>query len=253
MRKLASLSAALILAVVAPTIAMAQAGGSGSTAPTAGTSTTAAASGPDLSVPQVAAKAWTVGFSAFSSEGLSTGNGYLSYSLPLMILGALNGLDTHHFSAAETAAIQRQAIAASMQTAEQALSSSIQSRDALLFAAQQDAATRTGADQKVGFAQARILFLTSFDPSQVAVPASLPIVFKDGSSTAKLFDAPAIPLAELCASQGLDLLVAGSLREVQGYLLVDVWAYDAHQDQTVFSYREAAPRDEIYSYMPTIS
>ncbi len=170
-----------------------------------------------------------------------------------MILGELNGLDTHVFSAAETAAIRRQAIAASMQTAEQALSSSIQSRDGLLFADQRDAVTLAAADQRVGFAQARILFLTSFDPGQIAVPASLPIVFKDGSSTAKLFDAPAVPLAQLCASQGLDLLVGGSLREVQGYLLVDVWAYDAHQDQMVFSYREAAPRDEIYSYMPAIA
>lgn len=237
------------------TVSTAGSAAGASAAAAAGTQTAGAATGtgPDLSAPKVSSKAWTVGFSAFQSEGLSADNAYLGYSLPLMIASALNGVDTHDFSAGESAAIQRNALAGSLLTAEQALSASLHDRDVLLFSDQRDTATLAAADQKVAAAQARVLFLTSLDPGQIAVPAELPLTVKDGSSTAKLFDAPTVPLAQLCAAQGLDLLVGGSLREIQGYLLIDAWAYDAGQAQVVFTYREAAPRDEIYSYMPALT
>jgi hypothetical protein len=36
---------------------------------------------------------------------------------------------------------------------------------------------------------------------------------------------------------------------VQGYLLIDLRAYDAASDRNIWSWREAAPREEIYSYL----
>ncbi|HTP60255.1 MAG TPA: PEGA domain-containing protein, partial [Spirochaetia bacterium] len=47
-----------------------------------------------------------------------------------------------------------------------------------------------------------------------------------------------------------DLLVGGMVREIEGYVLMDVWAYDANAKAVVISYQDAARRDEIYNTVP---
>ncbi len=46
--------------------------------------------------------------------------------------------------------------------------------------------------------------------------------------------------------------MGGTLREVQGYLLLEVWAFDATRGKIVLSSREAAEREEIYAFMPAV-
>jgi len=58
--------------------------------------------------------------------------------------------------------------------------------------------------------------------------------------------------ADFCAREGIDLLVGGSIREVQGYLLLDLWAFDAAQGTIVFSSREAAQGEELYAELPRL-
>ncbi len=59
-----------------------------------------------------------------------------------------------------------------------------------------------------------------------------------------------MPPEVYCSQQNLDLLVGGSLREVQGYLLLDIWAYDPLSRKRTFVSRNAATRDELYATMP---
>ena len=58
--------------------------------------------------------------------------------------------------------------------------------------------------------------------------------------------------AAYCAGKGLDLLVGGTLKEVQGYLLLEVWAFDATRGKIVLSSREAVEREQIYAFMPSV-
>ncbi|MFI5368699.1 MAG: PEGA domain-containing protein, partial [Spirochaetia bacterium] len=78
------------------------------------------------------------------------------------------------------------------------------------------------------------------------------VTIKEGSGVGKLLDLPSVGSADYCAAQGLDLLVWGMLKEVQGYLLLEVWAFDATRGTIVLSSREAANRDQIYAFMPTV-
>jgi hypothetical protein len=72
-----------------------------------------------------------------------------------------------------------------------------------------------------------------------------PIVIKEGSGAGKLLQAPLVAAETYCAQQGIDLLIGGTIQEVQGYLLLDVWAFDALSRSKVFSSRNAATRQEL--------
>jgi hypothetical protein len=77
------------------------------------------------------------------------------------------------------------------------------------------------------------------------VAAEKPIVMKEGTGAGKLLETPAVPAEVYCAQQGIDLLIGGTIQEVQGYLLLDVWAYDPLKRAQVFTSRNAATRDEL--------
>ena len=76
------------------------------------------------------------------------------------------------------------------------------------------------------------------------------MTFKEGTGAGALLEAPSVPPDVYCAQQGLDLLIGGSIDEVQGYLLLDIWVYDRLQDRKVFTSRNAATRDELYASLP---
>ena len=88
------------------------------------------------------------------------------------------------------------------------------------------------------------------DISRVKVADQKPLLVKEGSGAGKLFDAPQVPAAVFCARQGLDLLIGGTIREVEGYILLDAWAYDALRAEMVFTSRDANLREEIYASLP---
>ena len=124
-------------------------------------------------------------------------------------------------------------------------------RDALLFnkVAEGDAA-RTSVEARLTAAAARLDFLRTLVPSGIEIAAEKPVVIKEGTGAGKLLATPAVPPEIYCAQQGIDLLIGGTIQEVQGYLLLDVWAFDPLRGKKVFTSRNAATRDELYASLP---
>jgi hypothetical protein len=235
----------------------AQAGGTttaaGATAP--GASTTAPAAPdptkPDLSIPADTAKQWVVGFAVFDAAGLSPENAYLAYSIPLLLKDTVSGLTRHTFSDVERDLVRGSIIARELLTVSQSITTARKDQDALFFAdtPPTDDAVKTAEARRKALI-ARREFLRALDPAQVDVPVEMPISFKEGTGPGKLLELPKVPADVYCRRQGLDLLVCGSIREVEGYLLVDTWAFDAVRGRVLFSSREAARRDEMYVMVP---
>ncbi len=199
-------------------------------------------------MPKDAEASWQIGFSVFASEGLSGENTYLSYSLPLLLKDAASGFTVHTLSDEERDLVARAAIIREQAKADAALSAARKDRSSLVFAdtAVTDSA-RAAADARVTAAQARRDFLATLVPAAVQVQPTKPITVKDGTAAGMLLDTPGVPPDVYCARQGIDLLIGGSIREVLGYLLLDVWAYDATRGKMVFTFRNAAQRDELYA------
>lgn len=209
---------------------------------------------PDLSVPVDKSAAWVVGFSAFTAEGLSPENQYLCSSIPLLLKNELAGITTHDLSPRERDLVRTAAINREIDAVDKTITSLRQQRDALyLDTSPPSASTLAGIDTRIAAAQARKTFLKSMDISRVTVADQKPLVVKDGSGAGKLFDAPQYPAAVFCARQGLDVLIGGTLREVEGYILIDAWACDALRGEMAFTARDASLREEIYAALPGFS
>jgi hypothetical protein len=206
---------------------------------------------PDLSVPADAAKQWVVGFTVFDARGLAPENAYLAFSIPLLLKDAVSGLQTHTIADDERDLDRAAIVARELRSAEQSLTSARRDRDALLFSGVPiDPAALKPIDARIAALEKRRDFLGSLDPSMIVIPPDKPVSFKEGSGPGKLLGLPAIPPAVHCAREGLDMLIGGSIRQVEGYLLVDTWAYDAARGRVTTSTREAAQRDELYVTVP---
>jgi len=208
---------------------------------------------PDLTVPADTAKEWTVGFTVFAAEDLAKENAYLAYSLPLLLKNEVSGLDTHTFTPEERDMARSAIVSRESSSVEQSITRIRKERDSLLFGAvPPSASTLQGVDDRLAAVVARSEFLQILDVTGIAVAAEKPVTIKEGSGVGKLLDLPGVGSAAYCAAQGLDLLVGGTLKEVQGYLLLELWAFDATRGKIVLSSREAADRDQIYAFMPTV-
>jgi hypothetical protein len=229
-------------------------------APAAGTAPAAAATAavtapatgkPDLSVPKDTSTQWQVGITVFSTVGLSPDNSYLAYSLPLLLKNQVSGLVVHTYQQEERDHAATAVISREIAAAEKAVTDARKDRDALLFnQVPVGAAARTPVEARLTAVLARLDFLRSLQPNLVEAAVEKPVTFKEGTGAGALLEAPAVPPEIYCAQSGIDLLIGGSIQEVQGYLLVDIWVFDRLAGTNVFSYRNASTREELYASLP---
>jgi hypothetical protein len=209
----------------------------------------APASGPtkaDVSLPKDAATQWQVGITVFSSDGLSADNSYLAYSLPLLLKDEVSGFSVHTYQQEESDNLRRALIAREVALSEKNITGIWKERDALLFnKVSPGAAADVAVKTRLAAAVARLEFLRALSPSGITVVQEKPVVIKEGSGAGKLLETPAVPPEIYCAEQGIDLLIGGTIQEVQGYLLLDLWAFDALGGSKAFSTRNAATREEL--------
>ena len=224
--------------------------------PAAGTpAATAPATGkPDLSIPTDTSTQWRVGITVFSAAGLSQDNSYLAYSLPLLLKNEVNGLALHTYGKEERDLAAKSMITREIAVAEKAMTDARKDRDALLFnEVPEGAAARTPIEARLTAASARLDFLRSLPTGDIVFTVTeKPVTFKEGTGAGALLETPAVPPEIYCAQLGIDLLIGGSIQEVQGYLLLDVWMFDRLAGTKVFSARNAATRDELYASLPSL-
>ncbi len=203
-------------------------------------------------VPRDTRDAWTVAFSSLSAQGISAENSYLASSAVLLIRDRIARLPTHAFSEEERALRAAAVISRELSTVAGSIAQIRKERDEVLFS-QSSVSSLSGKgepssqESRLDAAVERRSYLESLDPSAVVVPAEKPIVLKDGPGAGKLFDPPPYSPGEFCERQDLDMAVGGTIREVQSYVLLDIWAYDATRASVVFRWREAGGREELYA------
>ena len=226
----------------------------GTTTPSTSTSTPAAAANPakpDLSIPADKKDTWVVGFCAFNAERLPAEDQYLTYSIPQMLKNQLAGLTSHTLSDAERKQLRKNLVSHELDTVDQNISGFFKERDALfLNSFGPDVPSTETVDDKIRAALARKDFLKTLDLNLIKVAEQKTLEVKEGTGVGKLFDALSIPASVFCERQGIDLLVGGMVREVEGYILLDIWAYDATTRTVEVSFRDAALKEEVYQSVP---
>ena len=199
------------------------------------------------SVPRDDREKWQLGVAALEGFGLSAENSYLANAVPLLIRDALARLPWHDLSEEERAARRKALIVQELATLAQSIGRLRRERDEAFFEGPGTWGTaRPAAPSGLAGLVERRRYLESLDPLLIEVPACKALSIVDGPGAGRLFDPPEVSRGSFCRERGLDMLIGGSIREVQGFLLLDLWAWDAARAAVLFTWREAGRREELY-------
>jgi hypothetical protein len=199
---------------------------------------------------------WTVGVASFSGLNLQEDNRYLRHSFPLALRERLTDVRLHFFTPGERDGYRRAVIRRAARRQEAELQKLRRERDALFF---QDRDPRelereqASYDQRLGQAVQELARLTSLDPALVEVPERKEVRFAEGSRGEVLLPEAGRAPRAAAASAKVNLLIYGSLEEIQGYLYLEVHAVDAALEREVYSYADAAGREDLGPDMEAVA
>jgi len=221
---------------------------------------------PQEYIPRDTEEHWTVAFARFQGVNLSSENLYLTHSLPLLLRESLSGAHTHFFGTEERRGYQEWILRQERRRLGQTLQSLRQERDALFFqalSATERSEKLAAYDEKLAATVERVNTVRGMDPGLIEFPERKPILFRGArariaeggfrgdagapAAAAGLIEAAVLSPLRIAREEGVNLLIWGSLEEVQGYLYLEVRALDAHLGREVFFYSDAAEPEELYA------
>ena len=201
---------------------------------------------------------WTIAVAGFQAIGLSPDNLYLTHSLPLLLRERLSGIRFRYFTAEERSGYRQWILRQEQRRLGQGLQLLRRERDALFFRglgpAERSERLAT-YDRRIEESTARLSALTAMDPALIEFPESKDIRFKEPTAAPSaagltadpsLLEAPGLSPLRIARQEQVNLLIWGSLEEIQGYLFLEVRALDAHLGREVYFYSDAAQPAELY-------
>jgi hypothetical protein len=214
---------------------------------------------PQELVPQDTEVYWSVAIARFQGFALAPENLYLTHSLPLLLRERLSGIHTHYFSNEERLGYQKWILAQEQRRLGQALQLLREERDDLFFrnlSLTERSEKLANYDEKIEDAIERINSVKNIDPARVEFPDQKEIQFKlaeggeatgaDGEAAEMLVEAPTLSPLRIARHEQVNLLIWGTLEEIQGYLYLTIRALDAHLGREVFYYSDAAEPEDLY-------
>jgi hypothetical protein len=199
-------------------------------------------------LPADEAELFIIGLSTLQGLGLSTGNEYLTSSIPLLLEERIEAMESHDFSAEEQEAYRRGILEAALRQESRKLAELRAARDELLFSSLSRRARREQAaslDVRIGEAEQRIQALRGLAPETVAFAGRKPVQIVTGTRGGRLLEAPLFSPLGLARQEGIDLLVWGLIEEVEDYLYLELHAYHSVLRRELYSYRNAVRLEAI--------
>ncbi len=182
-------------------------------------------------------EAYTVGVSLLSAPGVDEENRYLASSIPRLLLAEITAMEVHRYGDAELEGYRRFLVSEAMRAAGRDLAELQRKRDALLF-------EQKGVDYREAYEdltgeireeQELLASLSGTDHRQVRVEAEKPIRLAEENQRGELLPSFYRPLPE----SGVDLLLQGSLQQVQEYLYITFQATAVPSGTVLFAYEDA--------------
>lgn len=190
-------------------------------------------------VPADPNESYRVAVSVFHGDGLSPDNDYLTRGLPLLLEQTVSALSQHHFDDAELAAyreeIAREAIAAQ----EETINALLEKRASILFESSDPTKQLAASTTELEAARKRLAYLKSFDRSKIEVKRTKPVELVHGSGAEPLVPYPVLSPAATARQMKLQLLVTGSVVQVENYLVVHIEVFNRALDRTVYDFKRA--------------
>ncbi|MAG13302.1 MAG: hypothetical protein CMN78_01770 [Spirochaetales bacterium] len=160
---------------------------------------------------------WRVGVAEFTGKSLSGENSYLSSSYPLLLLESVLSADVHLLSVQERNLYRRFLVDIEMDRVRGALDDARYRRDV-------SAVKGTENNAQIETLGSELSEMLTFDIASIIVDEKKPVeVVQFGEQG--LLPAIEFELDKTAAEHELDLLISGSIEEIESYLFVDVVLY----------------------------
>lgn len=164
---------------------------------------------------------WRIGVSEFISDGLSAENGYLSSSYALLIRETLSRLETHIYSGEEADAYRKVIIGRERDRLMKQRDEALVAKDTAFVSGKIAEGTVGERAEELADSVRR---LDTLNLTGIQVELAKKIEMVDGAAGPLLPKVTASP-AVFAETNDLDMLVFGTIAEIESYLFVDVRVY----------------------------
>jgi hypothetical protein len=161
-------------------------------------------------------------------------------TFPRLLYESLAAIDERDRDGEEQRAYAARRLSEAMRDAAVRLSSAVTARDRLLFDRAVDDERRESADEAVTLARELLAVLEATDPADIPTDATRSLAFWDGHDEGRLLAVPGRSdddaataagaprtdeLIALTESEDLDLVLWGTVEEIEGYLAIDLFLF----------------------------
>lgn len=205
------------------------------------------AEGDLFALPVDAQTNWTIGITRLKEVNLSEENVYLASSLPLLLQEQLVGVKIHRFTAEEINAYRQAIINLELKKQIESLLVLQKKRDEDLFNETKDYRIRkiiADFDTSSAKIRTRIKFLRGLDPEKIPFKNEKEIMMKDVDG--RLFPPPDFSALRYAGEINVDVIVWGSIEEIQGYLYCEFNFFERVMEKNIFQIKAAGTRDELF-------
>jgi hypothetical protein len=203
---------------------------------------------PEIKIPSDAS--WYVAFATFEGKNLSGENDYLVKSIPFLLKGELESIKTHYFDETSKTAYRKALVFDKLKEQYLLLKQSQKTRDDLLFENLQidEREKRIKViDETIAKATTLIAQYNKYDASQIVYPDTMPVQIKTTDKDDVLLAIPKYSALQYAIDKKINLLVWGSVEEIQGYIVVDIKVLDVVMQTDVYSYNTVMSPDDLAS------
>jgi hypothetical protein len=209
-----------------------------------------------LSVPTD--RAWVVGITSLKGTNLDTENRYITYSLPMRIKESLETIKTHSIKYEQMQDYKKEVRDVELQKLKDQLAKLQAERDEIVFStrdpAEAEKAVKTFDEQKgIAKIQEAVTALINYDFADIKVPEKMPVVFKTQEPGGTLLKPADFSVLQYAKREKIDLVVYGTVEEVQGFLFLDISAYESAIEQEVYHYQTTTTAEEVYILIKDIA
>ncbi len=201
-----------------------------------------------------------VGIVRFTAEGLSAEARVAAETFPRLLYEQVGGIDERDLSSEELDAYAAVRLRAATRTAAGRLRAAVEARDRLLFERPATGpAERSAARERLDRAQravddARDLLerLDGIEPRDVPTDPRRPLEYWAGHEAGRLLSIESTPHA-LAVGENLDLLLWGTVEEIEGYLAVDLFVYHRYLERTTPAGSTIARPEDLSADAPLVA
>ncbi|MBN1412739.1 MAG: PEGA domain-containing protein [Spirochaetales bacterium] len=201
---------------------------------------------------------YVVAITEFKDINLETENKYLVYSLPLQIKESIESIKSHSIKPEYLRDYRRQVLEQELEKYKTQLEQLQKQRDELLFNMKNSENLEKlveDFDKKSKYTELMetIDEIRKYDKDKIEFPENLDIIYKIPEKGGALIKPPQFSAFQFCRREKIDLLIYGSLEEVQGFIFIQIFAYEAALEKEIFKYTNTVTPDEMYSFIDEIA